>query len=114
TQGMETSSRSSEVVHAGLYYPPGSLKAELCVSGRNALYAYARTRGIPHRQCGKIIIANGERGAEELAKIQRRSEAAGAGPLQRLSKTDLKSLEPEITADAGLLSPMTGIIDSHE
>lgn len=113
-QGMETSSRSSEVVHAGIYYAPGSLKARLCVAGRDALYDYVRERGIPHRQCGKIIIASGEHGAAELTKIRQRSVAAGAGTLEWLDKGELGRLEPEVVADVGLLSPLTGIIDSHE
>ncbi len=113
TAGMETSSRNSEVIHAGIYYPAGSLKAALCVAGRDALYRYVRTRGIDHRQCGKIIIAQGATAADDLARIEQRAEAAGAGALTVLSKADVYALEPDVRADAGLLSPMTGIIDSH-
>jgi L-2-hydroxyglutarate oxidase LhgO len=113
-QGVETSSRSSEVIHAGIYYAPRSLKAQLCVAGRDALYDYVRERSIPHRQCGKIIIASGEHGAAELRKIRQRAEAAGAGALEWLDKADVARLEPEVVADAALLSPLTGIVDSHE
>lgn len=111
--GMETSSRSSEVIHAGIYYPPGSLKAKLCVAGRDALYRYAHERGIAHRRCGKLIIALGKTAWDDLARIARRSEEAGAGSLTRLSQEEVQALEPALSADAGLLSPMTGIIDSH-
>ena len=111
--GMETSSRNSEVIHAGLYYPARSLKATLCVAGRDALYRYARERGIAHRRCGKLIVARGPSAANDLARIARASEAAGAGALQTLGKAEIHALEPEIRADAGLFSPNTGIIDSH-
>ena len=112
--GMETSSRNSEVIHAGIYYPPLSLKAALCVAGRDALYRYVRERGIAHRQCGKLIIAQGPSAAEALEVIAIRSEVAGAGALDRLSKSEVHAIEPSVNADAGLFSPLTGIIDSHE
>lgn len=112
-QGMETSSRNSEVIHAGLYYAPGSLKARLCVAGREMMYRYARERNIPHRQCGKLIVAGGEVGALGLARIEQCAAAAGAGPLKRIDKAELLELEPEVAGDCGLLSPRTGLIDSH-
>lgn len=111
--GMETSSRNSEVIHAGIYYPAGSLKAALCVAGRDALYRYVRERGIAHRQCGKLIIAQGPSAAADLEQIAARSKAAGAGTLTRLSQAEVHRLEPSVRADAGLFSPLTGIIDSH-
>lgn len=111
--GMETSSRNSEVIHAGIYYPASSLKAALCVAGRNALYRYVREREIGHRQCGKLIIAQGPTATAKLEQIAARSEAAGAGTLTRLSQADVHAIEPSVRADAGLLSPLTGIIDSH-
>ena len=85
--GTETSSRNSEVIHAGLYYPPGSLKAELCVAGRDLLYAYCTERGIPHRRCGKLIVATGEGQEEALAAIAGNARASGAGELKRLTAT---------------------------
>jgi L-2-hydroxyglutarate oxidase LhgO len=111
--GMETSSRNSEVVHAGIYYPAGTLKARLCVAGRDALYAYARDRGIGFRRCGKLIIAQGPSAAADLAAIAHRAQAAGAGELRMLSKVDVRAIEEHVLADAGLFSPRTGIIDSH-
>jgi L-2-hydroxyglutarate oxidase LhgO len=112
--GMETSSRNSEVIHTGLYYDPHSLKARLCVAGRKLLYRYVRERGIGHRQCGKVIIASGPAAAEHLSKIVDRGAAAGVGSLERLSAAEVARLEPEVTADAGLFSPATGIVDSHQ
>ena len=111
--GMETSSRNSEVVHAGIYYPPGTLKALLCVAGRDALYRYAAERGVDHRRCGKIIVASGDEGAAGLARIAQRATASGAGSLERLDKAAIAEMEPDVTADFGLHSPQTGIVDSH-
>lgn len=114
TFGTETSSRHSEVIHAGIYYPAGSLKAELCVRGKHLLYDYCEARGIPHSRIGKIIAAIS---AEEVPKLRRLAELAkanGVDDLEWLDADELGRMEPELRAVAGLLSPSTGIIDSHE
>ena len=111
--GTETSSRNSEVIHAGIYYPAGSLKARLCVQGRRQLYAYCEERGIAHRRCGKLIVANGEAQIAQLAGIERHALANGVEDLQMLDAGQARALEPALRCDAALLSPVTGIIDSH-
>ncbi len=111
--GTETSSRNSEVIHAGIYYPTGSLKARLCVAGKHSLYAYCRERGIPHRRIGKIIVATGEEQLATLRAQKERGNANGVDDLQWLSRQDIAAAEPKIAGIAGLLSPSTGIIDSH-
>ena len=111
--GMETSSRNSEVIHAGIYYPPASLKAALCVAGRAALYEFCANRGVPHRQCGKLIVANGDRQMAELARIKANAEACGTTDLIWLDAADIARLEPDIRCDHALFSPSTGILDSH-
>lgn len=113
-QAMETSSRNSEVIHAGIYYEPGSLKAKLCVAGRDALYRYARERGVAHRRCGKFIVASGLGAEQGLSRIEERARAAGGGPLTRLGRAELAEHEPAVQAEIALFSPATGIIDSHE
>ena len=113
TIGFETSSRNSEVIHGGLYYPAGSLKARCCVAGRERLYPYCRDNGIPHAQIGKLIVAAEE---DEIAGIERITEAArtnGVCDLQWLTATQAQRLEPELHCVAALLSRSTGIIDSH-
>jgi L-2-hydroxyglutarate oxidase LhgO len=112
--GTATSSRNSEVIHAGLYYPPGSWKAKLCIEGAARLYAYCRERQIPHRRCGKLIVACEDDEHEALASIAERSAACGGGPLQWLDRSELSALEPALRGSAALLSPNTGIVDSHE
>lgn len=111
--GSETSARNSEVIHAGIYYAPGSLKARLCVAGRDRLYAYCTERGISHRQCGKLIVANGAAEQEKLASIKAHASACGVNDLQWLSGAEARALEPALQVEAALLSPSTGIIDSH-
>ena len=111
--GRETSSRNSGVIHAGLYYPPGSLKSELCIRGRELLYARCRARGIPHRRTGKIIVAVDAAEVEALSAIRSRAEAAGAGALTELDGAGVRRLEPNVRAAAGLLSPASGIVDVH-
>lgn len=110
--GAHTSSRNSEVIHAGIYYPAGSLKANLCVDGRERLYAYCESRGIAHRQCGKLIVATeeGQRGA--LERIALRAGAAGVA-LEWLSGSAAIALEPALRGQFALLSRVSGIIDSH-
>jgi len=111
--GMITSSRNSEVIHAGLYYPEGSLKASLCVRGKALLYDFCEARGIPHRRCGKIIIATSPGELGGMDKIIAAAQAADVNDLQHLDRADLHRLEPALNGVAGLLSPSTGIIDSH-
>ncbi len=111
--GTETSSRNSEVIHAGIYYPAGSLKARLCVTGRRQLYDYCRERGVAHRACGKLIVANGDAQVMQLAGIARHAQANGVEQLTLIDGAQARALEPALRCDAALLSPVTGIIDSH-
>lgn len=111
--GTQTSARNSEVVHAGIYYPAGSLKARLCVQGRQRLYAYCAERGIAHRRCGKLIVADGDAQVQELRAIEARAVANGVNDLQWLTREQALALEPQLHCQAALLSPSTGIIDSH-
>lgn len=113
TIGTGTSSRNSEVIHAGIYYPPGSLKAKLCVSGRLTLYPFLAGRGIAHRRCGKLIVATEPAQIGELEKIRARGAANGVGDLRMLSSSEARALEPQLVCVAALESPSTGIIDSH-
>jgi L-2-hydroxyglutarate oxidase LhgO len=110
--GTGASSRNSEVIHAGIYYPPGSLKARLCVAGRERLYAYCAGRGIAHRRCGKLIVASGAAELAQLAQIAHTAQANGV-PLERLDRAGTLALEPALSVDGALHSPLTGIIDSH-
>jgi L-2-hydroxyglutarate oxidase LhgO len=111
--GTVTSSRNSEVIHAGIYYPAGSLMAQMCVSGRHALYAYCREHGIPHRNCGKLIVATTPKETAKLASIRAHAEANGVDDLKTLTGEEARAIEPALSCDAALLSPSTGIIDSH-
>ncbi|MFM7850025.1 MAG: NAD(P)/FAD-dependent oxidoreductase [Rubrivivax sp.] len=111
--GTETSSRNSEVIHAGIYYPKGSLKARLCVQGKHALYAYCAERGVPHRRCGKLIVATEAAQLATLDEIRAKAAANGVDDLTPLSRQEAQALEPEIECVGALLSPSTGIIDSH-
>jgi L-2-hydroxyglutarate oxidase LhgO len=111
--GTETSSRNSEVIHAGIYYPPGSLKARFCVAGKLALYAYCAERGVPHARCGKLLVATEENQLPKLQAIEAQAEANGVTDLQRLSAADARALEPALRCVAACLSPSTGIVDSH-
>jgi len=111
--GTVTSSRNSEVIHAGIYYPAGSLMARMCVSGRRALYEYCRDHGIPHRNCGKLIVATTPQETEKLRSIRAHAEANGVSDMQTLSGEAAQALEPALNCDGALLSPSTGIIDSH-
>lgn len=112
--GAETSSRNSEVIHAGIYYPPGSLKARLCRDGKHLLYAYCAERGIGHRRCGKLIVAGDDGQRPALHKIKACAEANGVPDLELLTADACAAREPEVSAVAGLFSPSTGIIDSHD
>ncbi|UFS76013.1 NAD(P)/FAD-dependent oxidoreductase [Tardiphaga sp. 37S4] len=111
--GTVTSSRNSEVIHAGIYYPAGSLMARLCVAGKQALYDYCRDRGIPHRNSGKLIVATRPEEIAKLASIKAHAEANGVADLEQLSGTEARALEPALACEAALLSPSTGIVDSH-
>jgi L-2-hydroxyglutarate oxidase LhgO len=111
--GTATSSRNSEVIHAGIYYPPGSLKAKLCVAGKLALYRYLRERGLPHRRCGKLIVAAEPSQMAYLEKLQAQAQANGVNDLRMLTEKEAKALEPDLKCVAALESPSTGIIDSH-
>jgi L-2-hydroxyglutarate oxidase LhgO len=114
--GTGTSSRNSEVIHAGIYYPAGSLKARLCVQGRQMMYAYCHERGIPHKRCGKLIVATSNEQIELLSGIQKKAFAngvVGADALQLITSQEAKVMEPELHCLAALWSPSTGIVDSH-
>jgi L-2-hydroxyglutarate oxidase LhgO len=111
--GTETSSRNSEVIHAGIYYPTGSLKARLCVAGKEALYAYCSARGVPHKRLGKLIVATNEREEAGLAALKAKAEANGVYDLTNLTGAEAAKLEPAVRCSAALLSPSTGILDSH-
>lgn len=111
--GTGTSSRNSEVIHAGIYYPAGSLKARLCVAGRERLYRYCEERAVPHARCGKLIVATDAGQEPVLASILANASACGAGDLTPLTAAEARRLEPRLRCTAALLSPATGIIDSH-
>lgn len=111
--GMETSSRNSEVIHAGLYYPEGSLKAAFCVQGRHLLYEYCRAHGIAHRRTGKLIFASRPEQASRLDEIEATARAAGVDDLVRVDAAEASRLEPALSCAAALFSPSTGIVDSH-
>jgi len=111
--GTHTSSRNSEVIHAGLYYNPGSLKARLCVTGKRLLYEYCEQHGVPHQRIGKIVVATDEAEVDALQSYVRRAEANAVNDLRWLSGDELRQLEPEVRCVAGFASPSTGIIDSH-
>jgi L-2-hydroxyglutarate oxidase LhgO len=111
--GTETSSRNSEVIHAGIYYPANSLMARFCVAGRRRLYAYCAEKGVPHSNCGKLIVATSAREDAMLAGIKQRAETNGVEGMRVLSAAEAIALEPNLSCTSALLSPATGIIDSH-
>jgi L-2-hydroxyglutarate oxidase LhgO len=111
--GTHTSSRNSEVIHAGLYYPPGSLKARSCERGRRALYAYLADKGIPHRRIGKLIVATSEAEIASLEAYKKTAHANGAGDLEWLDAKEAHQMEPEVQCVRALFSPSTGILDAH-
>ncbi|MGD8863083.1 MAG: NAD(P)/FAD-dependent oxidoreductase [Myxococcales bacterium] len=113
SSGQETSSRNSGVIHAGLYYPPDSLKAHTCVRGRELLYARCVRDGVAHRRTGKLVVATEDAERPVLATILERGQAAGAGELRIVEGAELRKLEPHVRAVAGLWSPNTGIVDAH-
>ena len=111
--GTETSSRNSEVIHAGIYYPTHSLKAELCVRGKKLLYEHCQKFHVPHERIGKIIVATSNEQLPVLREYQTQARANGVGELPWLSKQEVLGLEPNVSCLAGILSPTSGIIDSH-
>ncbi len=111
--GIETSARNSEVIHAGIYYPQGSLKARLCVAGKNLLYQFCNAHGVPHKRLGKLIVGQANQQAQ-LAALAKTAADNGVDDLRPLGKKEIGALEPEIRAEEGLFSPSTGIIDSHQ
>jgi L-2-hydroxyglutarate oxidase LhgO len=113
--GTETSSRNSQVIHAGIYYPSGSLKGRLCVEGKKMLYDYCRERGIPHRQCGKLIVATQPCQIPTLLKLQAQAQSNGVMDTRLIhDKNEIQAMEPQLeTCIAALHSPSTGILDSH-
>jgi L-2-hydroxyglutarate oxidase LhgO len=111
--GQGTSSRNSEVIHAGIYYPKGSLKAELCVEANPMLYEICERHRVPYKRCGKIIVANGEGEVKQLEGIIRHARDLGARDLELIDADRVHTLEPNVRADAAILSPTTGILDAH-
>jgi L-2-hydroxyglutarate oxidase LhgO len=111
--GAHSSSRNSEVIHAGLYYPPGSLKAELCVRGKTLLYDYCAAHEIPHARLGKLVVAASYEELPELDRILNNAERSGVSDLDRLDASEVTELEPSLRAAGGLFSSSTGIIDAH-
>jgi L-2-hydroxyglutarate oxidase LhgO len=111
--GNHTSSRNSEVIHAGIYYPTGSLRARMCLAGKHALYRYCKSHGIAHRCITKVIVATAEDEIPTLHKYKQQAELNGVDDLRWLSREEVNRLEPNVIAVAGVLSPSTGIIDSH-
>ncbi|MCP5161531.1 MAG: NAD(P)/FAD-dependent oxidoreductase [Hahellaceae bacterium] len=112
--GSGISSRNSEVIHAGIYYPEGSLKARLCVEGRGLLYEYCESHNIPFRRCGKLIVASDLSQSQTLDRILNQGRANGVTDLCWLDEAELRLREPSLCAVAGVHSPSTGIIDSHQ
>jgi L-2-hydroxyglutarate oxidase LhgO len=111
--GTHTSSRNSEVIHAGIYYPKGSLKARACVAGKHLLYEYCASHGVPHRRCGKLIVATNESQLAELGGIRAKAHANGVTDVDWIAKEEVARLEPALFCMGALHSPSTGIIDSH-
>lgn len=111
--GTQTSARNSEVIHAGIYYPQGSLKASLCVRGKTLLYDYCQQRGIAHRRCGKFIVATSDAQVAQLQSIRHKALANGVDDLVLLDGAQARQMEPALHCLAALHSPSTGIVDSH-
>lgn len=111
--GTETSSRNSEVIHAGIYYPEGSLKARLCVAGKHALYEYCESRDVPHQRCGKLIVATSEGQVEVLGDLIGKAARNGVDDLEWMAPDQIALREPAVRCVAALCSPSTGTIDSH-
>jgi L-2-hydroxyglutarate oxidase LhgO len=112
--GRETSSRNSEVIHAGMYYPTDTLKARLCVDGNAAMYELCAAQGIPHRRCGKIIVANTGEEEEKIGRLLDLGRLNGVAGLRMLTEQEVRGLEPDVRCRCGLWSPSTGILSSHD
>jgi len=113
TFGLETSSRNSEVIHAGIYYPEGSMKARMCVEGKDMLYELCQREAIPHKRCGKLIVASEYEEIERLEMLHKNGERNGVTDLRMLSRQEIKEFEPHVEAIAAIFSPSTGIVDTH-
>lgn len=111
--GTGTSSRNSEVIHAGIYYKAGSLKARLCIAGRKALYAYCAEHGVAAKGVGKLIVATSEAENGQLASIRARAEVNGVDDMREISGAEARAMEPALAVTGALLSPSTGVVDSH-
>ena len=111
--GQETSSRNSEVIHSGIYYPPNSLKAKLCVNGASLLYEYCEKHSLPHSRLGKLIVASNESEITDLQEIYNAGIQNGVKGLTLIEKDEINKMEPNVNAIAAIYSPNTGIIDSH-
>lgn len=111
--GTGTSSRNSEVIHAGIYYAAGSLKARLCVQGKAMLYDYCAERGIGHRRCGKLLVATAPEQLAQLQDVIDKARRNGVNDLVLLSAAQARALEPQLVCEAAVYSPSTGIVDSH-
>lgn len=111
--GTETSSRNSEVIHAGIYYRPGGLRAALCRPGKHALYDYARARHVPFRPCGKLVVGHGDADRARLIALQARAVENGVHDLELIDADAARAMEPALTCTHALWSPSSGIIDSH-
>ncbi len=111
--GQGTSSRNSEVIHAGIYYPAGTLKAELCVKANPMIYDICEQHKVPYKKCGKLIVGNGEIEVAQLDRIIKHAKSIGARDLEMIDADQIKKLEPNVRADHAILSPSTGIVDAH-
>src|SRR5215471_10606996 len=111
--GNSVSSRNSEVIHGGMYYPTGSLRARHCTRGRRILYEFCASHGVPHRRCGKLIVATNDAEAGKIASIQKQGETNGVEGLELIGGNAARDLEPALSCIAAVHSPETGIIDSH-
>ncbi|MFC5557028.1 NAD(P)/FAD-dependent oxidoreductase [Methylobacterium iners] len=111
--GTGVSSRNSEVIHAGLYYPTGSLRARHCVAGRRMLYAFCQSHGVPHARVGKLVVATSEAETDKIAALYVQGDANGVEGLRLIDASEAQRLEPNLACTAALLSEETGIVDSH-
>ncbi|NBB51761.1 FAD-dependent oxidoreductase, partial [Rhizobium sp. CRIBSB] len=111
--GMGVSSRNSEVIHGGLYYPTGSLKARFCVEGRRALYAFLDSHKVDYRKCGKLVVATDESEVPRIEAIYQQAVANGVEGLDHLTGAQARALEPALNAHAAILSTESGVFDSH-